>query len=198
MPFSYLLPSFSDLLPQIYLQHRHFPISYKATAEAKAGWDFQGARHMKIKVETDPNITEDEIILHCKELNEETITIQKRIAEIIQAGLKLTVVRGDQEYFLELKEILFFETAGVTVAVHTTNQIYETHLRLYELEKMLPGNFLRVSKSTIINTDKIRSIRKNIAGASEVEFDSSAKKAFVSRSYFKVLTNKLEEKRLKN
>lgn len=153
---------------------------------------------MKIKVETDPNITEDEIILHCKELNEETITIQKRIAEIIQAGLKLTVVRGDLEYFLELKEILFFETAGVTVAVHTTNQIYETHLRLYELEKMLPGNFLRVSKSTIINTDKIRSIRKNIAGASEVEFDSSAKKAFVSRSYFKVLTNKLEEKRLKN
>uniref|UniRef100_UPI001A9C1533 hypothetical protein n=1 Tax=Roseburia faecis TaxID=301302 RepID=UPI001A9C1533 len=33
--------------------------------------------------------------------------------------------------------------------------------------------------------------------ASEVEFMDSVKKAFVSRSYFKVLTDKLEEKRLK-
>ncbi len=66
-----------------------------------------------------------------------------------------------------------------------------------ELEKMLPGSFLRVSKSCIMNTEKIRSVRKNITGASEVEFMDSVKKAFVSRSYFKVLTDKLEEKRLK-
>jgi DNA-binding LytR/AlgR family response regulator len=62
---------------------------------------------------------------------------------------------------------------------------------------MLPGSFLRVSKSCIMNTEKIRSVRKNITGASEVEFMDSVKKAFVSRSYFKVLTDKLEEKRLK-
>ena len=94
-------------------------------------------------------------------------------------------------------EILFFETADSVVAVHTATQIYETHLRLYELEKMLPGSFLRVSKSCIMNTGMIRSVRKNITGASEVEFTDSVKKAYVSRSYFKVLTDKLEEKRLK-
>ena len=47
------------------------------------------------------------------------------------------------------------------------------------------------------NTGKIRSIKKNITGASEVEFIASAKKTFVSRSYFKTLMSKLEEKRLK-
>ena len=98
---------------------------------------------------------------------------------------------------LTLDEILFFETADSVVAVHTATQIYETHLRLYELEKMLPGSFLRVSKSCIMNTGMIRSVRKNITGASEVEFTDSVKKAYVSRSYFKVLTDKLEEKRLK-
>ncbi|MGN0415934.1 MAG: LytTR family DNA-binding domain-containing protein [Agathobacter sp.] len=41
------------------------------------------------------------------------------------------------EYFLDLREILFFETAGTTVAVHTASQIYETHMRLYELEELL-------------------------------------------------------------
>ena len=97
----------------------------------------------------------------------------------------------------QLSKILFFETADSVVAVHTATQIYETHLRLYELEKMLPGSFLRVSKSCIMNTGMIRSVRKNITGASEVEFTDSVKKAYVSRSYFKVLTDKLEEKRLK-
>lgn len=155
-------------------------------------------RHlMKIKVEIDENVKEEEIILRCRELNDETIAIQKRIAEAVNEGMKLTVTRGESEYYLNLQEILFFETAGVAVAVHTVNQIYTTHQRLYELEEILPGIFLRVSKSTILNTGRIRSVRKNITGASEVEFDGTAKKAFVSRSYFKLLTDKLEEKRLK-
>lgn len=100
---------------------------------------------MKIKIEIDESIVEEEIILHCRELNDETVAIQKRISEAINTGLKLSVERGDTEYFLDLREILFFETAGSTVAVHTAGQIYETRLRLYELENLLPGNFLRVS-----------------------------------------------------
>lgn len=152
---------------------------------------------MKIRVEIDEKLAEEEIILRCRELNEETIAMQKRLAGAVNEGMKLTVMRGELEYYLDLQEILFFETAGAAVAVHTVSQIYETHLRLYELEEMLPGNFLRVSKSVILNTGRIRSVRKNITGASEVEFDGTGKKAFVSRSYFKLLTNKLEEKRLK-
>lgn len=152
---------------------------------------------MKIRVEIDENVAEEEIILRCRELNEETIAIQKRLAGAVNEGMKLTVMRGELEYYLDLQEILFFETAGTVVAVHTVSQIYETHLRLYELEEMLPGNWLRVSKSAILNTGRIRSVRKNITGASEVEFDGTSKKAFVSRSYFKLLMNKLEEKRLK-
>ena len=149
---------------------------------------------MKIKVEFDENLTEEEIVIRYREPNDETLALQKKISEALHSGLKLTVTRSDMEYYLELPEILFFETAGSSVAVHTVNQIYETHLRLYELEELLPGNFLRVSKSTI---EQIRSVRKNITGASEVDFRGTGKKAFVSRSYFKVLTDKLDEKRLK-
>lgn len=56
---------------------------------------------------------------------------------------------------------------------------------------------MRVSKSTIINLSEIRSIRKNITGASEVEFNGTMKKAYVSRMYIKAFMNKMEEKRLK-
>lgn len=152
---------------------------------------------MKIRLEMDESVSEEEIIIRCKELTDEVVTLQKRIAEIGKTQMQLHVTKGDSAYFLELDEILFLESSGATVAVHTANHMYETKQRLYELEEILPAGFMRISKSTIINTGKIRSIKKNITGASEVEFIASAKKTFVSRSYFKTLMSKLEEKRLK-
>ncbi|MCM1282945.1 MAG: LytTR family transcriptional regulator DNA-binding domain-containing protein [Muribaculaceae bacterium] len=152
---------------------------------------------MKIRVEIDDNLAEEEILIRCRRLDEEALAIQKRINEAVNAGLKLAVTRGETEYYLSLSEILFFETGDNAVAVHTAGGIYTTRLRLYELEELLPGSFLRASKSAIINTGKVRSLRKNIAGASEVEFYGSSKRAFVSRNYFKLLMDKLEEKRLK-
>lgn len=152
---------------------------------------------MKITVEIDGSLAEEEVILRCRELNDEAIAMQKRISEALMAEMRLPVTKGDMEYYLPLSEIYFFETADSAIAVHTRGGIYETKLKLYELEELLPGSFLRVSKSAILNTKYIRAIHKNITGASEVEFAGTNKRAFVSRSYFKLLTNKLEEKRLK-
>ncbi len=151
---------------------------------------------MKIKIEIDENLAEEEIVLRCKSLNEDVISIQKRITDAVNSRMQLEVYKGDREYFLIVDEILFFETDESGVIVHTAGQIYETKYRLYELEEMLPGNFVRSSKSSILNAGKVRAIHKNIAGASEVEFTGSNKKVFVSRNYFKVLMTKLEEKRL--
>ena len=107
------------------------------------------------------------------------------------------VMKGDKEYYLLLTEILFLETTENQVAVHSKNQIFYTRLKLYELEELLPSSFMRVSKSSIINTEKIRSIKKNITGASEVEFEESHKSAYVSRSYLKPFLSRMEERQLK-
>ena len=151
---------------------------------------------MKIKFEIDENIDEEEIIVKCKELTEDMMLLQRKITEAVNSKLKLQVIKGAKEYFINLEEILFMETTGQYVAVHTKDAIYETKQKLYELEDLLLGSFMRVSKSTIINTGKIRSINKNITGASEVEFGGTQKKAYVSRNYIKALFSKLQEKRL--
>ncbi len=152
---------------------------------------------MKIRIEMDENLKEEEIIIRCNSLSDEVVALQNKIAELTRGGMQLEVTRGERVYFISLQEIIFFETNGQNVAVHTNDRIYETKLRLYELEELLPGAFLRVSKSTIVNVAKIRAIQKNLTGASEVTFVASNKKAFVSRNYFKLLMAKLEEKRLK-
>lgn len=152
---------------------------------------------MKIRIEIDDSLTDEEIVIRCRNLNEDIVSIQKSITDAIGTGFQLHVFKGEKEYFLNIDKILFFETDGSFIMAHTANDIYETRLRLYELEEILPGFFMRVSKSTILNTNYIHSIRKNITGASEVEFTCTKKQAFVSRSYIKQLMSKLEEKRLK-
>lgn len=152
---------------------------------------------MKIRMEIDDKLENEEIVIRCRELNDEVAALQRQIAKSVNTSMHLHVEKGEREYFLPLEEILFLETAGSVVAVHTREDIYSTRQRLYELEELLPGSFLRISKSTIVNTGRIRSVRKNLAGASEVEFAGTTKKTFASRSYFKLLMEKMEEKRLR-
>lgn len=152
---------------------------------------------MKITLDIDETLSEQEIIIRCPAITEETMHLQKQISELLSKQMQLQVTKGDADFYIPLHEILFLETADNFVAVHTANQIYESRERLYELESILPSSFMRVSKSTIIHTDRIRAIHKNITGASEVEFIQSTKKAYVSRNYIKILMQKLDEKRLK-
>lgn len=89
------------------------------------------------------------------------------------------------------------ESDGNYILVHTSQDIYKTRRKLYELEELLPRDFIRVSKSTIVNTVRISGIKKNITGASEISFTHSTKRAYASRNYIKALIEIMDEKRLK-
>lgn len=151
---------------------------------------------MKIRIEIDENLTEDEVIIHCQSLTEEVAKIQKAVSEVINASQKLVFYKGTTEYYLTLDEILFFETAENGIHAHTKEDIYQTKYKLYELEDILPGFFMRVSKSAILNTHHIYSINRNLTASSVVAFSGTHKQVYVSRYYYKPLTSKLEEKRL--
>lgn len=152
---------------------------------------------MKIRVEIDPaNGEEEEVVIRCNTLSEEVMMLQKQLSEIISSKLKLEVYKGDTVLYLSPDEILFLETADNFLAVHTAKEIYSAKQRLYELEEMLPSSFVRISKSSIVNITNIRSVKRNIAGPSEIEFSGTIKRAYASRNYLKQLMNRLEEKRL--
>ena len=102
---------------------------------------------------------------------------------------------GETSYYVPLKEILFFETEGKSVRAHTAEKMYEADHKLYQLEESLPGYFMRISKSAIVNLNGIYSITRNLTAASAVEFYGTIKKVYVSRSYYKALIERMGEKR---
>ncbi len=152
---------------------------------------------MKIRVDIDPQYQdEEEVVIRCSNLSEEVMMLQKQLSEIISSKLKLEVFKGDTVLYLSLDEILFLETTDNFLAVHTDKEIFVAKQRLYALEEMLPTSFVRISKSAIVNITNIRSVKRNITGPSEIEFNGTVKRAYASRNYLKPLMNRLEEKRI--
>lgn len=151
---------------------------------------------MKIKIEIDEKMADDEVIIRCRGLTEEITAVQKAVSEVANATEKFVFYKGNTEYYLTLDEILFFETADAGISAHTRTDMYQTRYKLYELEDILPGFFMRVSKSAILNTNHIYSINRNLTASSVVAFADTHKQVYVSRNYYKPLISKLEEKRL--
>ena len=152
---------------------------------------------MKIKIEIDENLSEDEVLIRCRGLTEQVTEIQKAVSEVVNTSQRFVFYRGNTEYYLALDEILFFETDGDGINAHTRDNIYQTKYKLYELEDLLPGCFMRISKSSIVNTNHIYSISRNLTASSVVAFAGTHKQVYVSRYYYKPLVNKLEEQRIR-
>lgn len=150
---------------------------------------------MKIQVEIADCLAEDEIIIRSNSLSQEILKIQTAIVDMVSMQKKLAFWKEDTYYYLSLEDILFFETQGNDIHAHTAKDVYQVKHRLYELEEMLPGIFMRVSKSTILNTAHIYAVTKSISMSCMVEFQGTHKQVYVSRHYYKPLKNRLEEKR---
>jgi len=150
---------------------------------------------MKIRIEVDNKIKENEVIIRCNEFSEEVKNIQITLDDILSHKKRITFYKGDTEYYLYLKEIVFFDTEENGICAHTIDNIYNVKYKLYELEELLPGYFMRVSKSTILNTNHIYSITRSLSSSSKVEFQNTHKQVYVSRYYYKPLKIKLLEKR---
>ncbi len=149
---------------------------------------------MKIRMEVDEALETDEIIIRCRKLNEEVTRVQKAVSEAVENQSRIVFRKGEAEYYFPLEEMLFFETDMDGISAHTIQDMYRIKYRLYELEEMLPGYFLRISKSAILNTKKIFAIDRNLSSASLVSFQGTHKKVYVSRRYYKPLKDRLEER----
>ena len=152
---------------------------------------------MKIKIEIDENLTEEEIVIRGSALTEEMAAVQRAVADVLARKQTLTFYKNETEYYIPLDEILFFETEDGGISAHTSAEVYTVKYKLYELEQVLPRNFIRVSKSTILNVSKVYSVERNLTASSIVQFAGSHKQVYVSRYYYKSLKISLEEKRLK-
>ena len=145
---------------------------------------------MKITLNQDPAFSETEIIVNCPLADEDILRL---ITMLRVYQRKLVGVLDGEQHLLDVKDVLYIDTADKRTFLYTGTAVYESALRLYELENNLKElDFLRVGRSAIVNFRKIRSIRPELGGRLLVTMDNG-EQVYVSRQYAGEMKEKLRE-----
>ena len=143
---------------------------------------------MKINIKQDNTISETEITIICKQIDSELETIISNLSLIDNTVAGKT---EDETYFVSLLDVLYFETIDNKTFFYSKDKILETPLKIHQLEEKLSNtNFVRISKSIILNLKKVKSI-KSEPNSRLVAALSNGEKVLVSRQYMQYIKNKL-------
>ncbi|MCH5271673.1 MAG: LytTR family transcriptional regulator DNA-binding domain-containing protein [Lachnospiraceae bacterium] len=143
---------------------------------------------MKITIETPNEGEEDEIIVRCAALDEKLLHLISAL-KADQAGL--TGYLEDKIVKLAPKDIFYFESVDNKVFAYAGKNVYEVHKKLYEIEEEYAYvDFMRISKSAIVNVAKIAYIRPLLNGRFEAKLKND-EKIIISRQYVIELKKKL-------
>ncbi|MCM1174840.1 MAG: LytTR family transcriptional regulator DNA-binding domain-containing protein [Blautia sp.] len=143
---------------------------------------------MKIEINVDEKIEDTHIVISCKKLTPE---MARLFAMLHILDKQLTVRKGEETYFLDVSEAVYIESVDRKSFIYTEKEVYESDLKLYELEQQLEAcGFFRASKSCLIQLKYIRSLRADINRRIKVTL-TNGEQIVVSRQYAEELKRKL-------
>lgn len=138
---------------------------------------------------------EEEVLIKCDALTPKVMELINELKHqneneqmrIIQPVQKLKVYLNGNIHLLAPEEIYYFEYVDQKVFAYGKTKVYEIKNKLYELEEQLPKtDFIRVSKSCILNLNKIGSLAPSLGGRFEAKL-KNGEKVIISRQYVAVL-----------
>lgn len=143
---------------------------------------------MKIIIEDINPEEEEQIILRVRNLDEPLL---KLISELKMEQKKLVGIKDGIITMVEPKNVYYFEGVDNKVFIYCKQTVYETKLKLYEIEAdYVNTNFFRASKSVILNISKIKSLSPAFSGRFEALL-FNGEKVMISRQYVGELKIKL-------
>ncbi|MBP5284240.1 MAG: LytTR family transcriptional regulator DNA-binding domain-containing protein [Treponema sp.] len=135
---------------------------------------------MKITILEPSPDEEDEIIVKCRFLDND---VTQFINQLKNGSSKMNFLKDNKIVLVEKKDILYFESVDDKVFAYTQEEVFETRLKLYELEQTLSSkNFFRANKAVIVNVNKIKSLSPAFSGRFEAVLKNGYK-VIISRSY---------------
>ncbi|MFV0393886.1 MAG: LytTR family DNA-binding domain-containing protein [Coprobacillaceae bacterium] len=135
-----------------------------------------------VKINIDQSDKYDDIYVDIK-----CPVIDKRIESIVtQINNSYSAIIGcyeEKTYAVGLKNIYYIESIDDKSFIYENNRVLECSNKLYELEEQLKGStFVRVSKSCILNIDKLDSVKSLINGKYEA-YLLNEERIVISRHY---------------
>lgn len=143
---------------------------------------------MKINIDQSNSYDEVVISIKCKTIDE---NLEKLISTLRLFNSTISGKKDEKVYMIKLEDIMYFDTVDERVFLYTEEGVYETVLRLYEIEeRFAETSMMRVSKSAVLNIKKISYVSPLLNGRIEAVLQNG-EKVIISRQYVPVLKRKL-------
>lgn len=103
----------------------------------------------------------------------------------------LAVKKGSDIVLLDFEDIFMIRVEDKQTKVFTEDKDYLIKKPLYQIEENLDSNFVRVSKTTIVNLRKIKRVAPSLKGMMFIELKNGLKDN-ISRKYLSDFKNALD------
>jgi len=136
----------------------------------------------------DEKYEDTKIMITCGKLTPE---LEKIISLIRIFDMQLTGKKDGELFILDVSDVLYADTVDKKTFLYTGNDVYESGLKLYELEEQLAQvDFVRVSKSALINMRHIISLKADFDRRIKATM-SNREQLMISRQYADFVKTKL-------
>lgn len=125
-----------------------------------------------------------QVLIKCQQFDEHIRRLKSHI-ELFDNKLR---AKTEGAYcFVDAGDVLYFESVDNRVFLYTEECVMEVQQKLYMLEECLPGeDFIRISKSQIVNINKIRALQPEL-NRTILATMCNGEQLVISRKYVKEL-----------
>lgn len=145
---------------------------------------------MKVRIQEIDKAKEEAVELFVHEHNRSIENLIDYIENEKYKSIKLSCYKDSKIYKVKSDDIYFVETTKKNLLIHTEKEVYEYKNRLYELEKILPSQFVRISKSTILNLEKVLVYNPLLNGLMEAKLINN-ETTYISRKYLREVRERI-------
>ena len=143
---------------------------------------------MKIEIDIYEKYPDTEVVIRANKLDSD---VERLVAMMRMVNMQIGVRKNDETYLLDVEKILYIEAVERKTFVYTSDETYESDLKLSEIEQeLLERDFFRISKQSIVNIRMIKSLKSDINRKIRITLRND-EQIVVSRMYSDELRRKL-------
>ncbi|WP_436513733.1 LytTR family DNA-binding domain-containing protein [Clostridium thermobutyricum] len=135
---------------------------------------------MRIKIDEQENLQEIVVTISCRKVDKEVSDIIKLLK---MKNKTISGIKENEVVLVKVFEILYIESVDKKTFIYTKEDVFQCKEKLYELEEILEKeSFIRISKNTIVNLNKVSKIVPDISRRLILTLENK-EKVIVSRSF---------------
>ena len=121
-----------------------------------------------------------EVKISFREMTEEVERVASFVRSVDQT---ICYTKNNEKYVIPVSDIYYVESVDKKTFVYCETEVFQSNYKLYELEELLSrSGFVRVSKSTVLNIEKLIGVKTMVNSKLEAML-SNGERVCVTRKY---------------